>query len=196
MTAVMPQRPALEFPEPVVLTAQEYEALPPNSRMELVDGVLQVMTPPTRRHQRIVDAINAALIALCPSQLVIVREQEVRIGDLHRRTPDVMAVQVAADDLDIYGYEPRDVVLAVEVVSPGTQTIDRLHKPAEYATAGIEHYWRVEILPQVAVHTYRLADSGSYLRSGLFTEGDTVAAPGLSWAKMAVTELTPRPVQS
>jgi hypothetical protein len=54
MTAVMPQRQTLEFPEPVVLTAQEYEALPPNNRMELVDGVVKVMTPATRRHQIVV----------------------------------------------------------------------------------------------------------------------------------------------
>jgi Uma2 family endonuclease len=151
----------------------------------------QVMTPPTRRHQRIVDAVNAALRALCPDQLVIVREQEVRIGEVHRRNPDVMAAQAAADDLDIYGCEPHDVVLAVEAVSPTTQTIDRLHKPAEYAAAGIEHYWRVEIIPQVAVHTHRLADTGSYVKSGVFTEGDSINAPGLPWAKIAVNDLAP-----
>src|SRR5215510_13536052 len=108
MTAVMPQRPASEFPGPVVLTPQEYEALPPSSRTELVDGVLHVMTRATRRHQRIVDAIRAALEDLCPDHLVIVREQELRLADLHRRNPDVMAVLKAADDLDIYGYEPKD----------------------------------------------------------------------------------------
>jgi Uma2 family endonuclease len=75
--------------------------------------------------------------------------------------------------------------------APGTQTADRLHKPAEYAAAGIEHYWRVETLPEVAVHTYRLADSGSYVASGVFTEGDTISAPGLPWAKIGISNLTP-----
>jgi Uma2 family endonuclease len=187
----MPQRPASEFPEPVVLTAQEYEALPPSSRMELVDGVLHVMTPATRRHQMIVDAIRAALTAVCPDHLVIVREQEVRLADLHRRNPDVMAVLKAADDLDIYGYEPRDVVLAIEVVSPRTPTADRLHKPAEYAAARIEHFWRVEIQPVVEVHTYRLGETGRYLESGRFTPGDTIAAAGLPWAKVEVGDLEP-----
>jgi Uma2 family endonuclease len=102
-----------------------------------------------------------------------------------------MAVLAAADDLDIYSYEPKDVELAVEVAGPHTQTTDRLHKPAEYATAGIEHFWRVEIAPNVAVHTYRLADTGRYAATGVFTEGDKVAAPGLPWAKIAVADLAP-----
>jgi Uma2 family endonuclease len=138
-----------------------------------------------------VDAIRAALEDLCPDHLVIVREQELRLADLHRRNPDVMAVLKAADDLDIYGYEPKDVVLAIEVVSPQTPTADRLHKPAEYAAAGVEHFWRVEISPALQVHTYRLGETGRYLESGLFTAGDTVAAPGLPWAKVAVADLAP-----
>ena len=166
MTAVMPQRPTL-ISEPVVLTAQQYDALPPNNRMELVDGVVTLMTPATRRHQIVVQKVRAALESGCPEELRIVWEQEIRLADLLRRNPDV------------------------EVVSPHTHVTDRLHKPAEYAAAGIEHYWRVETLPEVAVHTYRLADSGSYVASGVFTEGDTIGAPGLPWAKIQVSDLSP-----
>jgi len=41
------------------------------------------------------------------------------------------------------------------------------------------------------VHTYRLADSGRYTASGLFTPGDTVMAAGLRWASIAVDDLAP-----
>src|SRR6266536_3692834 len=191
MTAVVPKRHATEFPEPVVLTPQEYDALPDSSRMELVDGVLHVMTPATRRHQEIVEAVKAALKAVCPDHLVIVREQEVRLADLDRRNPDVMAVLKAVDGPDVYGFEPKDVVLVVEVVSPRTPTIDRLHKPAEYAAANIGQYWRIESGGDIEVHTYRLGETGRYLESGLFNAGDTVAAPGLPWAKVEVADLEP-----
>jgi hypothetical protein len=40
------------------LTAAQYEALPPNSRRELVDGVVDIMTPPTGRHQEVVELLN------------------------------------------------------------------------------------------------------------------------------------------
>src|SRR2546421_8524519 len=108
MTAVMPQRPTL-ISEPVVLTAQQYDALPPNNRMELVDGVVTLMTPVTRRHQIVVQKLRAGLESGCREELRIVWEQEIRLADLLRRNPDV------------------------EVVSPHTQVTDRLHKPAEYA---------------------------------------------------------------
>jgi Uma2 family endonuclease len=191
MTAVLNDCPSVEIPQPLVLTAAEYDALPPNSSVELVDGVVQVMTPATRRHQEIVDALKAALKSVCPADLVVVREQEVRLGDDHRRNPDVMVVRAAADDLDIYGYGPAYVTLAVEVISPRTETTDRLHKPVEYAAAKIEHYWCVEMSPRIAVHTFRLGESGRYLESGLFKEGDRVSAPGLMWAAIDVSDLAP-----
>jgi Uma2 family endonuclease len=52
-------------------------------------------------------------------------------------------------------------VLAVEVVSTHTRARDRISKPAEYATAGIPFYWRVEQHP-VHVFAYRLARGDSY----------------------------------
>jgi hypothetical protein len=66
-----------------------------------------------------------------------------------------------------------------------------LHKPAEYAAAGIEHYWRVEITPTVEVVTHRLVDAARYAVTGRFTTGDTIAAPGLPWAKVAIDDLEP-----
>lgn len=49
----------------------------------------------------------------------------------------------------------HDVILAVEVVSPGTRRTDRFLKPREYAAAEIPFYWRVEQDP-VHVYAYRL----------------------------------------
>lgn len=54
---------------------------------------------------------------------------------------------------------------------------------------GIPHYWRVEIDPEIVVHTFRLGDR-SYVETGVFTSGDVVAAPGLLWARVKVDELT------
>jgi Uma2 family endonuclease len=181
----------LEEPVATTLTAEEYAELPPSSRMELVDGVLMVGETPTLRHQDVVDLLKGRLAAVCPDGLRIVREQEARLGELLRRNPDLMAVRASACDLDGSSYAPADIVLAVEVVSPGSRTRDRIHKPGEYAEAGIGHYWRVETRPSLAVHTYRLGETGSYLETGLFTSGDTTAAPGLPWAKVEVAEIEP-----
>lgn len=175
----------------MILTAHEYGALPEDNRMEFVDGIIRMGPTPTRRHQIVADNLRVALKAVCPDDLRIVGVQEVRIGELHRRNPDLMAIQAVADDLDAASFAPAAVAMAIEVVGPGTETTDRLHKPAEYASAGIEHYWRIEIQPAVEVHTYRLGESGRYLESGLFTPGDTITAPGLPWAKIEVSDLEP-----
>jgi Uma2 family endonuclease len=54
-------------------------------------------------------------------------------------------------------YQVADVVLAVEVVSPDSESRDRDTKPHKYASAGIPHFWRVEMAghnesPVVYVH--------------------------------------------
>jgi Uma2 family endonuclease len=117
----------LAEPVAVTLTAQEYAQLPPNSRMELVDGVLMVGETPTGRHQDVVDLLKWRLTAVCPSHLRIVREQEARLGELLRRNPDLMAIRADAYDPDGGSYLPEEIVLAIEVVSPGSRTLDRIH---------------------------------------------------------------------
>src|SRR6187402_964539 len=97
----------LSEPTALTVTAEEYDAMPPNSRVELVDGVVHVMTPATVRHQMIVDKLLRAL-----------REQEIRLGDLHRRNPDLLVIPADAVDLDSYSFRPEQVLLAIEVVSP------------------------------------------------------------------------------
>jgi Uma2 family endonuclease len=180
-------------PAALTVTAEEYDAMPPNSRVELVDGVVHVMTPATVRHQMIVDQLLRALQAVCPEHLRVLREQEIRIGDLHRRNPDLLVVPADEVNLDGYSFRPSQVLLAVEVVSPGTQTSDRKHKPVEYADADVPHYWRVEPRPEVSVHTFLLGEGGHYLETGLFRPGDVTVIPGLPWARIRVADIIPRP---
>jgi Putative restriction endonuclease len=63
------------------------------------------------------------------------------------------------------------VLLVAEVVSPGSETTDRVLKPAQYATAGIQFHWRVEQTAQSAcpVCTYVLdRASGRHREAELF----------------------------
>ncbi|GAA1909626.1 hypothetical protein GCM10009837_37440 [Streptomyces durmitorensis] len=60
------------------------------------------------------------------------------------------------------------VVLAVEVVSPGSRKDDRFLKPGMYAEAGIAYYWRVERGDEIApvVHEFwRHHESGVFVPS-------------------------------
>jgi Uma2 family endonuclease len=175
----------------LTVTPEEYERLPVNPRIELVDGVVHVLPPAPTLHQEVVDELKIALRRLKPPELTVVREQGLRLREDHRRIPDLMVIRSSADGLSRNSFTPEEVVLAVEVVSPGTETIDRLHKHAEYCEARVPFYWWVQTAPSVGVHTYQLSESGAYQETGVFAAGDIVNVPGLPWARVTVSDLVP-----
>lgn len=134
------------------LTARMWQAMPEtlSSRLEIVDGRAVLLGTPTRDHQgaacilgielrshvrafaqvsgRSVDAINGYALRL-------------RTDPLHHRRPDVIVYELVPGRCLP---TPSDTLLVVEVVEPCSRVIDTVHKSAEYADAGIPHYWTVE----------------------------------------------------
>jgi Uma2 family endonuclease len=181
----------LEPPGPSELTGDEWDSAPNTGEFELIDGIVRAMAAATPRHEHIKAEIRNTLRRLAGADLAVTTQIEVRIGYSHRRTPDVVVVRSDYFNIDRPLLDPAQVMLAVEVVSPGSETTDRKHKPAEYADAGIPHYWRVETKPELEVHTFRLGAMGSYLETGMFKEGDRVRDPTLTWASFDVDDLLP-----
>jgi Uma2 family endonuclease len=85
-----------------------------------------------------------------------------------------------AETIDVVPTRPAHVLLVVEVVSPGSETTDRIVKADQYARAGIQFYWRVEQAATGAplVYTYVLDPAaGRYRDSDVFTGVLKVAVP-------------------
>jgi Uma2 family endonuclease len=181
----------MEFSGPSEVTGDEWDSAPDTGGFELIDGMVRAMAAATPRHEHIKAEIRNTLRRLVGADLAVTTQIEVRIGYAHRRTPDVIVVRSTGFDIDRSLLDPAQVMLAVEVVSPGSETTDRKHKPAEYADAGIPHYWRVETKPRLEVHTFRLRGLSSYVETGLFKEGDRVGDPALTWASFNVDDLLP-----
>lgn len=105
---------------------------------------------------------------------------DVRLQDvpLTNRRPDVIVYR--ADTIDVMPTRPEHVLLVAEVVSPGSETTDRIVKVDQYAKAGICFYWRIE---QAAtgtplVYTYLLDPATKTYRDGdVFAGVVKVAAP-------------------
>ncbi len=113
----------------------------------------------------VVGLLWRALLERAPDEVDVTMRTDVRLRDtpLLLRKPDVVVVERGL--LDVTGaVSARSVVLAAEVESPGSITQDRYDKPAEYAGAGIQHYWRVERgAVDAKLYTYTLdAESGMY----------------------------------
>ena len=83
----------------------------------------------------------------------------------------IVARRAAADRVDREGevYHAADVVLAVEVISPGSRREDLRVKRAEYADAGIPHYWIVDLDGPVSLIACHLAGEFGYVDGGAVT---------------------------
>jgi Uma2 family endonuclease len=127
------------------------------------ERVLSVTPSPDSEHAMIASRLFAWLImAGWPAEQVL-QAAGVRVpgrsGD-GGRIPDISvwskmpsrAVWLAAVDL----------VLVIEIVSPGSEAMDAMAKVREYAAAGIPQYWVVDRDGAQTVTLHRLAEHGAY----------------------------------
>ncbi|MFF7995781.1 Uma2 family endonuclease [Kitasatospora xanthocidica] len=148
--------------------------------IEIVDGMVVASPSASKRHNRLARLLANALDEAGGVEWNADTDVDVRLRDvpLDNRRPDVVVYR--ADTVDESPTRPGHVLLLVEVVSPGSETTDRVVKPDQYARAGIPFHWRVE---QAAgrvpvVHTYVLdAAAGAYRAGELFTGLVKAVAP-------------------
>jgi Uma2 family endonuclease len=149
-----------------LLTLTEWDTLSEDTsrRCELVEGVLLVVPRPAPLHQRAMVRLTSELDRQLPDHLTALADVEVLVNTRYPatvRVPDVVVVQTSTAQ----GNPPRlvvaDVLVAVEIVSPGTGRTDRVTKLTEYADAGIPHYWLVELEKPTTLTAYFLVD-GDY----------------------------------
>ena len=151
-------------------TVDDLHALPDDGvRRELIDGALHVSPSPTSVHQVIAMRLGVTLEQTCPDHLFVSQSNDVELSPRRLFIPDVLVTTFEAARRRSGSFTADEVVLAVEIVSPGSQSMDRVLKPALYAKAGIPHYWLIETDGDITVHTYRLdcaaqvyEPSGSY----------------------------------
>ncbi|MEU5370094.1 Uma2 family endonuclease [Streptomyces sp. NPDC005951] len=119
--------------------------LPPHT--ELIDGSLVFVSPQRKFHSTVIDLLVAGLRSTAPPEVRIRREMTVVLDRRNGPEPDISVVRSEADTkgMEQTSYQAADVLLAVEVVSPDSEARDREAKPHKYATAGIPHFWLVEM---------------------------------------------------
>ncbi|RSM38578.1 Uma2 family endonuclease [Amycolatopsis balhimycina DSM 5908] len=128
--------------------------------VEVVEGVLLVSPRPLSLHQRAVARLTYWLDEQIPGEFTALHETEMVVAEvpLTVRVPDVMVVPTALVETNPARLAVGEVRLAVEVLSEGSKRTDRVMKFSEYAEAGIEHYWIVDLDSPVSMTTYRLID--------------------------------------
>lgn len=148
------------------LTVADLEAMPDDGRRyELIGGAI-VMTPaPGVDHQRVSRRVQRLLEDAWPGMEIFDAPIDVDLPGEQRVQPDLVAVERGRTGRRL----TLPVALVVEIVSPGSQTNDRVTKRATYAAAGIPAYWIVD--PDQGIVICLVLDGAEYR---VAAEGATV----------------------
>lgn len=137
------------------MTAAEYAALGESeTRTELQEGSIVMSPRPTMEHMDAIFDLRDLLRDHAPADFHVTGEIDI---DLALRPPDQPGTVRTPDLVVLTRQEAVDrkrekrlahasgVVLAVEILSPGSGRMDRIVKLREYADAGIPSYWIVDL---------------------------------------------------
>jgi Uma2 family endonuclease len=128
-------------------TATEVRALPNDGmRHEVIGGELLVSPGPAFKHQRVTFAFWRILDEYLRNHRagdVLGGPAEIEVDPHTLVQPDIFVLPLAAGRVPDTWEDVRRLLLAVEVLSPGTSRIDRRRKRETYLAMGAE-YWIVD----------------------------------------------------
>ena len=129
-------------------TVDDLAALPDDgNRYEIIDGELLVTPAPAWRHQRIIGLLYALIldylrahpvgdVVLAPADVVFAPDTSVQ--------PDLFVVPLVEGRKPRSSKEAGRLLLAVEVLSPGTMRHDRYRKRPRYQEEQVAECWIVD----------------------------------------------------
>lgn len=131
-----------------IYTIKDIYALPDGARAELLDGKIYYMAPPSREHQRILLSLSRSIADYIDSRggncevniapFAVFLSQD----DINYVEPDISIVCDSSklDDKGCHG-APDWII---EIVSPGSRSMDYFKKLLKYQAAGVREYWIVD----------------------------------------------------
>lgn len=129
-------------------TWRDFIELDEDDPRELLDGHLVEIEVPTWTHEAIVAALIGILQPWAQSRKagrVLASGYKVRIGERRGAMPDVQFYR--SENLPTgqeKGLEHGYPDLAIEVISPTSQSKDRVRKLYDYAAIGVPEYWLID----------------------------------------------------
>jgi Uma2 family endonuclease len=151
------------------------------SRPDISDGQIIMMISPRPRHQLTARLISRQLDAELAPGLIAAEATDVEEASLGKlRIPDILVVPEAAMDTDD-PLDPREILLAVEIVSPSSPANDYEAKAGDYPAMGIPHYLIVDPRDGTRLHHHGpITEHGRpvYDNRRRYAYGDTIVIGG------------------
>ena len=139
----------------IIYTIEDIYALPDGERAELIDGQIYYMSPPSRKHQRILSFLhleigtyirnNNGSCEVYPAPFAVFLNED----DTTYVEPDISVI------CDISKLNDRGCLGApdwiIEIVSPSSKYMDYFTKLMKYRNAGVREYWIVDPLKNLII---------------------------------------------
>jgi Uma2 family endonuclease len=137
----------MSVPAALKFTYEDYALLPEDQRCEVIDGEPFLTPAPTPNHQAVLLRLARAVEDFVEARSlgrVFIAPCDVVLSKFDILQPDVFFI--AADQMSLIGekYIAGAPDLVIEVLSPSTQTRDRVAKAKRYAAFGVREMWLVD----------------------------------------------------
>jgi Uma2 family endonuclease len=200
MIADLHEAPVLELNETILETDVSFEDYLERYAAdfcEWVGGTVVKMSPIHERHDeltRYFTHLVAAYFELRPIGQLRISPFVMRLPETRRgREPDLQIILNSNPHPLRPTYMDGPADIAIEVISPGTEQVDRETKLLEYQAAGVKEYWWFDSMARDA-RFFRLGADGVFVRQQPDADGNyrTMLLPGLA-LEVALLWRTPLP---
>ncbi len=158
-------------------------------RVELIDGVIIVMSPIGSPHFSGVNRLNRVFAEQARGRYIVSVQNPVHLDDYGEPQPDLALLRPREDEYFNSHPGPGDTLLAVEV-SDSTLSFDLRVKSQRYAAAGIPEMW-VMNLPGDCLERLDQPGPEGYGRRTTFRRGEKISPAALPDLELAVEDLLP-----
>jgi Uma2 family endonuclease len=174
-------------------TREEYERmaatgfLPPDARVELIEGIVYDMTPQSSFHSSSVYMLHERLRAVFTGDVIVRNQSPLILGDDSEPEPDLAVVPGSSEDY-LFAH-PATAVLVVEVADSSLLRDRRLKIPL-YARAGIPEAWLLN-LKRTVLEVYRDPAEGAYRSRTVLRPGEPVSPQARPEVSLEVADFFP-----
>lgn len=165
----------------------ETGVLPPDARVELVNGALVEMSPQGSQHATAIRKVEEALRNAFRDGFDVRTQLPLALSETDEPEPDVAVVPGTIDDYR--DAHPSEAVLAVEVADTSLE-FDRSTKLRAYARGGVPEYWLLNLRDR-CLEVYRTPAGDDYRTKQTFDATDTVQPSARPEHAIAVDDLLP-----
>ena len=186
---------ANEAPFERPISSEEFERMAsagifgPEERVELLNGRLRTMPPPSPEHGYAVTRLVRILIEALGADVTIAAQNAARLSALSMPQPDIVIAR-GPDERYAHAHPEAADIIAVVEVSCATLSYDRGEKLRAYVDAGIPEYWIVDVKRGTVTVCTQPRD-GAYASVRTFSRTERAALVAFPHAPIAVASIVP-----